>query len=79
MLIGRACSEEPPVPDVRVMRIDPNSLFRSISFDPRLQPFETNEREAELRAAGYEGNVVRDLNYQGMLGLLEMKKEWPDP
>jgi len=79
MLIGRACSQDQPVPDMRVLRIDPTSLFRSISFDPRLQPGEAKEREAELRDAGYEGEVRPDQSYQGMLGLLEMKKEWPDP
>lgn len=79
MLIGREWSQDQPMPDVRVMRIDPNMLFRSISFDPRLQPFEAKERAAELLAAGYEGEIHTDLSYQGMLGLLEMKTEWPDP
>ncbi|BBB10638.1 hypothetical protein [Sphingopyxis sp. EG6] len=79
MLISREWSQDQPVPDVRAMRIDPNMLFRSISFDPRLQPFEANERASELREAGYEGEIRPDLSYQGMLGLLEMKTEWPDP
>jgi len=79
LLIGRDWSQDQPVPDVRVMPIDPNMLFRSISFDPRLQPFKASERAAELREAGYEGEIRPDQSYQGMLGLLEMKKEWPDP
>jgi len=78
MLIGRDRPDQ-PVPDFRVMRIDPHMLFRSISFDPRLTPFEAKEREAELRDAGYKGDIRPDQSYQGMLALLEMKKEWPDP
>ncbi len=78
MLIGRDRSDQ-PVPDLRMMRIDPDMLFQSISFDPRLTPFEAKEREAELREAGYKGEIRPDQSYQGMLGLLEMKKAWPDP
>jgi len=47
------------------VKVDPNALFTSISFDPRLQPFELNERIAEFREADYTGEILRDLNYQG--------------
>lgn len=42
-------------------------LFRPISFDPSFEPFETKEPAAELREAGYEGEIGPDLSYQGLL------------
>ena len=50
-----------------------------MSFDPRLQPGEITDREAEFKQAGYHGQFVRDANYQGMLGLLTMTRDWIDP
>ncbi|RUV47566.1 hypothetical protein EOA85_34275 [Mesorhizobium sp. M5C.F.Ca.IN.020.29.1.1] len=79
LLIGRSWQQDKPSPKVRLVKIDPNALFTSISFDPRLQPFELNERIAEFREAGYTGEIVRDLNYQKVLSLLIMMRDWPDP
>lgn len=79
LLIGRSWIEEEPSPRVRFVKIDPNAVFTSISFDPRLQPFELNERIAEVRAADYTGEVARDPSYQKVLTLLVMMQNWPDP
>lgn len=79
MLIARSWPEYQPVPKVRSVRIDPNSLFHSISFDPRLIPFERIEREAEVREAGYTGEIRPDHSYQRILNLLGMHRDWSDP
>ncbi|MCZ8546316.1 hypothetical protein OOJ09_19175 [Mesorhizobium qingshengii] len=79
LLIGRSWRQDKPSPTLRRLRIDPNSLFTSISFDPRLVDFEAIEREAEFREAGYTGEVTRDLSYQKTLSLLMMTRDWPDP
>lgn len=77
--IDRAWRREEPAPRVRQVRIDPDTLFTSISFDPRLQPFEVTEREAAIRRAGYTGAITRDPSYQKILGQLVMLRDWPDP
>ncbi|UVK35797.1 copper resistance protein CopC (plasmid) [Mesorhizobium sp. AR10] len=79
LLIGRSWRQDEPSPKVRPMKIDPNALFTSISFDPRLQPFEMNERDAELREAGYSGEIIRDHSYQKILSLLVMLRDWSAP
>ena len=79
LLIARAWPDDKPVPPVRNVRIDPNLLFQSISIDPRLISFEAKEREAELRDAGFEGEIRPDLSYQKVLNLLEMKRDWAAP
>jgi hypothetical protein len=58
--------EVTPEPVFRV-RCDPNEVFDEISFDPRLVPFERNEREAAIKAAGYKGSIILSLLYQGTL------------
>ena len=78
LLIARRCAQNEAAPPVRTVRIDPNAVFNSISFDPRLQPFETREREAELREAGYEGKIVQDENYQKILHQIMMIRDWDD-
>jgi len=67
MLIARGWPKDQPVPHVRNVRVDPSTLFHSISFDPRLLSFETKEREAEARVAGYSGEIIRDNSYQKIL------------
>jgi len=79
MLIARACSGDNPVPSVRTVPIDPDSLFQSVSLDPRLAPGIAKEREAELRDAGYTGEIRPDDSYQKVLGQLVMLRDWPDP
>ncbi|MNL85043.1 hypothetical protein D3C87_2132160 [compost metagenome] len=64
---------------VRHLDIDPNTLFQSVSFDPRLAEGERREREAELRDAGFIGPVVKDDSYQGALFQLLMDRDWVDP
>jgi hypothetical protein len=79
LLIDRSWKRENPAPKVRPVRIDPNELFTSISFDPRLQDGEANDRAAVFRDAGYTGEIVRDPSYQKQLYLLAMTRDWPDP
>jgi len=79
LLIARAWPKDKSLPPVRNVRIDPNLLFQSISIDPRLISFEAKEREAELRGAGFEGEIRPDRSYQKVLNLLEMKRDWPAP
>ncbi|RWA60681.1 MAG: hypothetical protein E5X49_32935 [Mesorhizobium sp.] len=79
LLIDRSWRQDEPPPTVRFVNIDPNTLFTSISFDPRLELFELNERDAELRDAGYKGEIVRDRNYEKVLSQLMMTRDWPDP
>jgi hypothetical protein len=79
MLIARAWPRDQSVPQVRNVRVDPNMLFRSISFDPRLISFEKGEREKEVREAGFTGEISHDHSYQKILNLLEMRRDWHDP
>lgn len=79
LLIARAWGKNETPPLVRPMRIDPEVLFTSVSFDPRLQTSEVREREAELREAGYQGEVRADPSYQKIVWQLAMKRDWPDP
>jgi hypothetical protein len=79
LLIGRSSRPGEPSPRFRCFGIDPNSLFTSITFDPRLLPFEVNERDAEFREAGYTGEISRDFSYQMVLSQLVMMQDWPDP
>lgn len=79
MLIARSWPKDQAVPQVRNVRVEPNTLFHSISFDPRLISFETKERETEIRDAGYTGEIRPDHSYQKILNLLEMRWDWPDP
>jgi hypothetical protein len=79
MLIARDWPKGRSVPPVRIVRVDPNMLFQSISFDPRLISFEKKEREEEIRNAGFTGEVRPDHSYQKIINLLEMQRDWPDP
>lgn len=64
---------------IRHFEIDPNTLFQSISFDPRLTEYERRERETELTDAGYTGQITKDDSYQGALFILAMDRDWIDP
>jgi len=65
--------------EIRKFEVNPNELFHSVSFDPRLTEYERRERELELRNAGYSGEVVKDDSYQGALFLIGMDRNWIDP
>jgi hypothetical protein len=79
MLIARSWPRNEAVPQVRNVRIEPNALFLSVAFDPRLAVFERIEREAECRAVGFTGEITVDDSYQKVLHLLEMQRKWPEP
>ncbi|MBD3772284.1 MAG: hypothetical protein IE921_01730 [Rhodobacteraceae bacterium] len=79
MLIALTWPKDQSVPQVRNVRVDPNTFFHSISFDPRLISFEAKEREAEVRDAGYRGEIRLDHSYHKIVNLLEMRRDWPDP
>src|SRR3546814_10368824 len=50
MLIARTWPKDQSVPQVRNVRVDPNRLFHSISFDPRLISFRSEEHTSELQS-----------------------------
>ncbi|SHM74170.1 hypothetical protein SAMN05518668_1351 [Sphingobium sp. YR657] len=79
MLIARDWPRDQPTPQVRNVQIEPSTLFRSVSLDPRLIAFEKKEREAEIRDAGYTGEIIPDHSYQKIFNLLQMQRVWPDP
>lgn len=64
---------------VRQFSIDPNALFTDVAFEPRLMTFEQDERAEKLRSLGYEGNIIQDPAYIGVLNLIHMRSNWPDP
>lgn len=49
------------------IEIDPSALFEEAVLDPRLHVDDAREREAELRALGYNGPVAKSDLYQGVL------------
>lgn len=79
MLIARDWPKDRSVPPVRNFRLDPNIVFQSISFDPRLISSEKKQREEEIRKAGFTGEIRPDHSYQKVINLLEMQRDWPDP
>jgi hypothetical protein len=44
--------------------VDPNALFRHVTLDPRLSADDVRDREAELRALGFTGEIVQSRLYQ---------------
>lgn len=79
LLIGRARTGKASRPQIRMVKVNPNALFTKISFDPRLQLFEANERKTMVREAGYTGEVQVDESYQKVLYQIMMMNDWPDP
>jgi hypothetical protein len=79
LLISREWDRNATSPPVRNVWVDPDALFTSISVDPRLEPFEANEREAELKDAGFGGEIRRDDSYQKVVSQLMMERDWSDP
>lgn len=47
--------------------IDPNEVFDEISFDPRLECFEAEERESAIRSLGYSGTIAKSELYHRTL------------
>jgi hypothetical protein len=54
---------DPATKYIRV-KIDPNTLFDEVTFDPRLEAFERREREDVIRKLGYIGKIVESNLYQ---------------
>lgn len=79
LVIGRDWKRKTPAPEVRTVKLNPNEHFTRISFDPRLQSFERNERAAAFRDAGYSGAIQPDESYQKVLYQVVMTKDWADP
>ncbi len=76
LLVSRNWDQRAPPPAKLRVSIGPNALFSSVSFDPRLLTFEAREREAELGAAGYTGEIVPDLSYQKVLSQILLTRDW---
>lgn len=68
-----------PMDDFQPLPIDPNALFTSLGFDPRLEEFERKEREAEFRRIGYTGEIAPDLSYKKTFTMIPMPRGWPEP
>jgi len=64
---------------VRYFNVDPQTLFTEVAFDPRILTFEQRERADKLRSVGFEGTIVEDPAYVGVLNVALMTSEWPDP
>jgi hypothetical protein len=64
---------------VRQFKTDPNALFTEVAFDPRLMTFEQSERANKLRATGFSGTIIEDHAYGGVVNLIPMQSDWPDP
>lgn len=64
---------------VRQFKVDPNVLFTEVAFDPRLLTFEQRERAQRLESMGFTGRIIEDPAYLGVLNLIPMKSDWPDP
>lgn len=64
---------------VRRFKVDPDELFTEVAFDPRLMTFEQRERADKLRSMGFKGNIIEDPAYIGVLNLVLMQSDWPDP
>lgn len=79
LAIARARPQGEKLPPMRKFPIRPDELFTSISFDPRLAIFERLEREAEVRAAGYSGQIIEDGSYQKVALQILMIRDWPPP
>ncbi len=79
LLISRKWDRDAASPSIKNVKVDPNALFSSISVDPRLELFETIEREAELKDAGYSGEIKRDYSYQKVMSQLMIERDWTDP
>jgi hypothetical protein len=47
--------------------IDPNEVFEEISFDPRLERFEAEERKSTIRSLGYSGTIANSELYHRTL------------
>jgi hypothetical protein len=46
------------------VEIDPNDLFDEVTFDPRLEEVERNQREGVIRDLGYSGKVTISDRYR---------------
>ena len=62
----------PPQPLVRYP-FEPNEVFDEVTFDPRLRPFERDEREVTARALGYAGPFQAADLYQRTLLVIRIK------
>lgn len=64
---------------VRHFKIDPNTLFTEVAFDPRLMTGEQRERAEKLKGIGFTGKIIEDRAYGGVFNLIVMQSDWPDP
>lgn len=55
--------------------MEPDSVFDAVTFDPRLERFETLEREKSAKGLGYTGEIIESIAYDGVLFDLFTKVE----
>jgi hypothetical protein len=65
-----------PSEELFLVNIDPNEVFETISFDPRITRFECIKREEIVTGLGYSGKIVSDNAYQGRLIDLCLPVHW---
>ena len=61
---------------VVLINIEKNEVFQKISFDPRLSPFEREERKERAKKLGFSGIVTHDMFYQGKELLVKLPRHW---
>jgi hypothetical protein len=64
---------------IRRFKVEPDTLITEIAFDPRLLTFEQRERAQKFRSMGFDGKIIEDPAYVGVLNLIVMRSEWVDP
>jgi hypothetical protein len=70
--------DRPEVPKQELIQIpfEPSSVFDEVTFDPRLEEFERQERETVARKLGYGGEIVSSVAYAGISLLFQMPPGW---
>jgi hypothetical protein len=64
--------------DILRIPFDPNVVFEEVTFDPRLIPFEREERKANAQKLGYKGPFPDSMLYQGVLLQVPFKNGWKE-
>ncbi|EPF2507138.1 hypothetical protein ACSL9G_003033 [Vibrio fluvialis] len=67
-------NDKDSVGEVLQIDIDPNEVFEEVFFDPRVDMFEREEREKNIKKLGFRGNIKRSDLYQGTLLHVELGK-----
>jgi hypothetical protein len=74
------CVASRDVPEESFPRIpiDPTELFDEVTFDPRLEPFEREERKAATKSLGYNGRFNDSELYHGTELIVKLPVRFPE-